>query len=113
MKSFMDSKSRRVILHLIEGVPNLKGIVERYLCSGNDALKGNIQAQQFKFYKDSNGWPLIQYKPLCTDIDWLLVEGGGIHLWKETADGRLKCLVVILFRWLLNMGVISMRFVKA
>ena len=30
----------------------------------------------------------MQYKILCTDIDWLPREGGGIRLWKETSDGR-------------------------
>ena len=88
MKSFMDAESQPVIPHLIEEVPNFKGFVEGYLCTGNDALQGHTNAQQFKFYKDSNGWPLMQYKILCTDSDWLPKEGGGIRLWKETADGR-------------------------
>ena len=88
MKSFMDCETQPVIPHLIEEVPDFKQFVEGYLNSGSDSLHGHSQAQQFKFYMDSNGWPLMQYKILCMDIDWLPKEGGGIRLWKETIDGR-------------------------
>ena len=67
MKSFMDTKSRLVIPHLIEEVPDFKKFVEGYLCTGRDALAGHTNAQQFKFYRNGNGWPLMQYKLLCTD----------------------------------------------
>jgi len=30
----------------------------------------------------------MQYKHLCTNVDWLPIEGGGIRLWIETADGQ-------------------------
>jgi hypothetical protein len=90
MKSFMDAKKQPVILHLIEEVPNFKAFVDGYLCSGNDALQGHTNVQQFKFYKDGNGWPLIQYKLWCTDSEWLLKENGGIRLWKETVDNCPK-----------------------
>ena len=69
MKSFMDCKTLLVIPHFIEEVPDFKGFVEGYLHTGDDSLQGHSQAQQFKFYKDSDGWPLMQYKILCTDID--------------------------------------------
>ena len=55
MKSFMDTESRPVILHLIEEVPDFKKFVEGYLCTGHDALAGHTNAQQFKFYQNSNG----------------------------------------------------------
>ena len=87
MKSFVDCETLPVIPHFIEEVPDFKGFVEGYLHTGNDSLQGHSQAQQFKFYKDSDGWSLMQYKILCTDIDWLPKEGGGICLWKETSDG--------------------------
>ena len=87
MKSFMDCETQPVIPHLIEEVPNFKAFVEGYLHTGDDSLQGHSQAQQFKFYKDANGWPLVQYKILCTDSDWLPKEGGRICLWKETSDG--------------------------
>ena len=90
MKSFMDTKSCPIILHLIEEVLNFKKFMEGYLCTRRDALAGHINAQQFKFYRNGNGWPLMQYKLLCTDNEWLPKEGGGIHLWKETEYGSPK-----------------------
>src|SRR5579875_2933472 len=39
---------------------------------------------------DSTRWPLIEYKNLCTDKNWLLEDGKGIRLWSETEDGRPK-----------------------
>jgi hypothetical protein len=62
MKSFMDVETEPIIPHLIEEVPNFKAFVDGYLCSGNDALLGHTNAQQFKFYKDDNSWSLMQYK---------------------------------------------------
>ena len=50
MKSFMDTKSRPIIPHLIEEVPDFKKFVEGYLYTGHDALAGHTNAQQFKFY---------------------------------------------------------------
>jgi hypothetical protein len=79
MKSFMDAEKQLVILHLIEEVPNFKSFVDGYL-SGNDTLQGHTNAQQFKFYKDAYGWPLMQYKLWCTDSEWLPKENGGIWL---------------------------------
>ena len=69
-----------MIPHLIEEVLNFKGFVEGYLHTGDDSLQGHSQAQQFKFYKDANGWPMMQYKILCTNSDWLPKEGGKICL---------------------------------
>jgi hypothetical protein len=90
MKSFMDVEKQLVIPHLIEEVRNFKAFVDGYFCSGNDALQGHKNAQQFKFYKDGNGWPLMQYKLQCTDSEWLPKENGDIRLWQETADGCPK-----------------------
>jgi hypothetical protein len=90
MKSFMDAEKQPVILHLIEEVPNFKAFVDGFLYTGTDALEGHTNAQQFKFYKDGNGWPMMQYKLFCTDSEWLPRENGSIRLWQETADGRPK-----------------------
>ena len=87
MKSFMDTESRLVIPHLIEEVPDFKKFVEGYLCTRRDALIGHTNAQQFKFYKHANGWPMMQYKLLCMDNEWLPKEDGGIRLWNETNIG--------------------------
>ena len=90
MKSFMDTESHPIIPHLIEEVPDFKKFVEGYLCTGRDALARHTNAQQFKFYRNGNGWPLMQYKLLCTNKEWLPKEGGGIRLWKETEEGSPK-----------------------
>ena len=59
MKSFINIESRPVILHLIEKVLDFKKFVEGYLCTTRDALVGHTNAQQFKFYRNANGWPLM------------------------------------------------------
>jgi hypothetical protein len=88
MKSLMVAEEQLIIPYLIEEVPNFKAFVDGYLCSGNDALQGHTNAQQFKNYKDGNGWPLMQYKLWCNDSEWLPKENRGIQLWQETMDGR-------------------------
>ena len=60
------------------------------MTSRSDALTGHTNAQQFKFYRNANGWPLMQNKLLCTDSEWLPKEGGRILLWKQSEDGLPK-----------------------
>ena len=62
IKSFIDIESHPVIPHLIKEVPDFKKFVKGYLCIGHDALTEHTNTQQFKFYRNANGWPLIQYK---------------------------------------------------
>lgn len=90
MKSFMDCETHPVIPHFIEEVPDFKRYVEGYLGTGGDFLEGHSTSQQFKFYMDSSGWPLMEYKNLCTDKEWLPNHGKGIRLWVETEDDRPK-----------------------
>jgi hypothetical protein len=78
MKLFMDVERQPIILHLNEEVPNFKAFVDGYLCFVNDPLQSHTNAQLFKFYKDGNRWPMMQYKLCCTDSDWLPKENGGI-----------------------------------
>ena len=87
MKSFMDCETHPVIPHLIEEVPDFKQFVEGYLGTRGDELEGQSKAQQFKFFKDSSGWPLMEYKNLYTDPKWLPAHGNGIRLWCESEDG--------------------------
>ena len=93
MKLFMDIESRLVIPHLIEEVPNFKKFVEGYLCIGHDTLTRHTNTQHFKFYRNANSWPLMQYKLLCTNNKWLPKEGGRIRLLKQTEDGLPKVLL--------------------
>ena len=88
MKSFMDVESIPTIPHLVEEVPDFKGFIEGSILEGDEALVGHTKAQQFKFYLDSTGCPVMKYKIFCTDVDWLPKEGGGIKLWKEDSEGR-------------------------
>jgi hypothetical protein len=78
MKIFMDIEKQPIIPNRNEEVLNFKAFVDGYLCSSNDMLLGHANVQQFKFYKDSNGWPMIQYKLLRTDNDWSPNENEGI-----------------------------------
>ena len=88
MKSFMDVESIPTIPHLIEEVADFKGFIEGSLNDGNDILVANTKPQQVKFYLDSTGCPVMMYKMLCIDADWLGENGRGIKLWKEDAEGR-------------------------
>jgi len=90
MKSFMDCKTYLVIPHFIEEVLDFKCFVQGYLGIGGDFLEGHSRSQPFKFYMDSSVWPLMEYKNLCTDKDWLLEDRKEIQLWSKTKDGRPK-----------------------
>ena len=78
MKSFMDCETEPVIPHLIEEVPNFKAFVEGYLGRGGQNLEGHSKMQQFKFHMDPSGWPVMEYKHMCTDKKWLPEDGKGI-----------------------------------
>ena len=69
MKLFMDIEKQPVIPHLIKEVPNFKSFVDGFFCTSIDALERHTNAQQFKFYKDENGWPMMQYKLFCMDSE--------------------------------------------
>ena len=87
MKSFMDVEAVPTIPHLIEEVLDFKKFIEDGIADGENALLGHTKAQQFKFYVDASGCPVMKYKLLCTDDEWL-PRDGGIRLWKEDSEGR-------------------------
>ena len=87
MKLFMDVDKIPVIPHLVEEVPDFKGFIAPFIASDDKTLEGHRSAQQFKFYKHSSRWPMMQYKISCTDSDWLPKEG-GIKLWREDDFGK-------------------------
>ena len=60
MKSFMDVHSVPTIPHLIEEVPDFKSFIEGSICDGEDALVGHTKAQQFKFYLNVAGVPIMK-----------------------------------------------------
>jgi hypothetical protein len=56
----MDVELHPTILHIIEEVPNFKDFIAGYIAKGNEALEGQTKAQQFKFFVDSNGCPMMK-----------------------------------------------------
>ena len=88
MKSFMDVDSVPTVPHLIEEVPDFKTFIEGSLLDGDASLTGHTKAQIFKLYLNSTGVPIMKYKHYCTDSDWLPLEGEGIKLWREDAEGH-------------------------
>ena len=86
MKSFMDCETEPVIPHLIGEVPDFKSFVEGYLGRGGQNLEGHSKVQQFKFHMDPSGWPVMEYKHMCTDKKWLPEDGKGIRFWAETEE---------------------------
>ena len=68
MKSFMDMDlAVPTIPHLIEEVPNFKKFIENGIAIGENFLLGHTKAQQFKFYVNAMGCPVMKYKLLCTN----------------------------------------------
>ena len=87
MKSFINVEAVPTIPHLIEEVPDFKKSIEDGIVVGENALLSHTKAQQFKFYVDAIGYPVMKYKLLCTDDEWL-PQDGGIKLWKDDLGGR-------------------------
>ena len=75
MKSFMDVEAIPTIPHLIEEVPDFKKFIDKGIEVGDNALLEHTKAQQFKFYVDASGCPVMKYKLLCIDDEWLPREG--------------------------------------
>ena len=71
MKSFMDVEVVSTIPHLIEEMLDFKKFIEGGIAMGENALMGHTKAQQFKFYVDAIGCPVMKYKLLCIDNEWL------------------------------------------
>jgi hypothetical protein len=71
MKSFMDVEFVPTIPHFIKEVPNFKGLIAKCIAKEEEALKGHTTVQQFEFFIDSNGCPVMKYRIHCTDNDWL------------------------------------------
>ena len=87
MKSFMDVEAIPTIHHLIEEVLDFKKFIEDDIAMEENALLDHMKAQQFKFYVYATGCPVMMYKLLCTDDEWL-PQDGGIKLWKDDLGGR-------------------------
>jgi len=88
MKSFIDVDFVPTIPHLIKEVLDFKAFIDGSLLDGDESLTGHTKAQQFQFYLNSTGVPIMKYKKYITDSDWLPKEGEGIKLWREDFKGE-------------------------
>ena len=70
MKSFMDIESRLIILYLIKEVLDFKKFDKGHLCIRSEALARHTNTQQFKFYRNANGWPLMQKCPSNASVGY-------------------------------------------
>ena len=74
----LNVESIPTIPHLIQEVADFKGFIEDMFNDGKDIFVGHTKPQQVKFYLDSTGCPVMKYKMLCTDVDWLEENGRAI-----------------------------------
>jgi hypothetical protein len=56
----------------------------------------------FRFFVDSLGWLVMQYKVSPTNLVWSLIDGLPIRLWKANIGGSPKLLIgvpsLVLYR---------------
>jgi len=86
VQSYMKMEEIPFILHLVEEVPYFKAYIRPYIGMSKKQLVGHSNERQYKFFMDDNGWPIMQYKLVCTDILWLPEH--GLKLWKEDVDHK-------------------------
>jgi len=86
IKTFMDVDSVPTNPHFIEEVLDFKVFIEGSILEGDEALVGHTKVQQFKFYLNSLGVPIMKCKRYYENSDWLSEEG-EIKLWQEDSKG--------------------------
>ena len=69
MQTFMAIESDPTISQFIEEVSNFKGFIAECIANENEALEGHTKAQQFRFFVDFSGCPMIQYMINYADND--------------------------------------------
>ena len=74
MQSYMSMEESPFIPHLIEEVHDFKAYVRPYIGMNKKQLVGHSNGRHYKFFVDDNGWPIMQYKRVCTDTRWLSKE---------------------------------------
>ncbi len=62
MRAFMISHENPFILQLIHEIPDFKSWVLGCLKDGTKMLVGHIDMHLFRFFVDSSGWLMMQYK---------------------------------------------------
>ena len=80
IKSCIDLDNVPVIPHMIEEIPNFKAFIKPYMLKGGERLVGHTKTQQFRFYMKDDGVPAMQFKLLCTTLNWARKK--GIFVWR-------------------------------
>jgi len=90
MRAFMISHENPFILQLIHEIPDFKSWVLGCLKDGPKTLVGHIDMHLFRFFVDSSGWLMMQYKVSPTNPVWSSINGFQIKLWKINSNNSPK-----------------------
>jgi hypothetical protein len=83
MKHFMESQKLSFMPHVVQEVADFKSYIKGYV----RPLEGIKDKHIFRFFVDSDGWPVFQYKESATDGVWL-PRAGPHRMWKEDPYGQ-------------------------
>ncbi len=75
---------------MIQEIPNFKSWVLGCLKDGFEMLVRHTDMHLFRFFVNSSGWPMMQYKVSPTDLVWSPIDGPLIRLWKVNSNGSTK-----------------------
>jgi hypothetical protein len=90
MRDFMISQERPFIPQLIKVIPNFKSWVLGCLKGSPKTLVRHTDMHMFRFFVDSLGWSMMQYKISPTNHVWSLIDGPLIRLWETNPNGSPK-----------------------
>ena len=71
IKAFMQSEDLSFMPKFIQEVADFMSFICGYQSSGAACLIGFGEMHLFKFYVDDDGWPVMRYKKLAVDVQWL------------------------------------------
>jgi hypothetical protein len=86
----MVSQERPFVPQLIQEIPNFQTWVLSCWKDGLKTLVKHIDMNNFRFFVDSFGWPMMQYKISLTSNIWSPIDALPIQLWKVNVDGSPK-----------------------
>ena len=87
MKAFMESQELSFLLEFIQELGDFKSFIKGFLCSGTAYIIGLGEMHLFKFYVDVDGVPVMKYKKLAVDSNWLPSDRPSRCLWKKDSRG--------------------------
>ena len=88
MKAFMQSQELSFMPEFVQEIADFKSYIKGYQCDGATRLIGLGDMHLFKFYVDSDGWPVMRWKKSAVDTEWQPQNKPAIRLWKEDDNGR-------------------------